>query len=528
MENPDINNKKEEPLSKDSSQITNSDVLNPKDSNNKKFGKNIGLDELTYSKNDHENEHDDHDPFTLEAGNSFRDKIGNIDKKGNRIWIYPTQPKGEFYNKRTIVSVILLAILFVNPFISVDGHPLFLFDILNRTFILFGVLFYPQDFHLFAMSLMALIFFTVLFTAIFGRIWCGWACPQTIFMEMVFRKIEYWIDGSAAEQKILDKQEMNGQKFIKRVSKYGIFYAISFIIANLLLSYIVGVEKLSVLVTDGPFAHNSLFTAVIAFSLVFFGVFSWFREQACIYVCPYGRLQSVLLDSNSIVVAYDYVRGEKREKFKKKRSEDAGDCIDCHKCVQVCPTGIDIRNGTQLECINCTACIDACDSVMTQIGKPTKLIKYASLEQIEKGAKFKFTPRLMFYTGILVILLSSLVYLLSNRTDIEATILRAKGVLFNVDSNGDINNLYTMKIFNKTYKDINFNIKTENIESDIQLIGGRPQVVKAGEMFEATFIMTIKTEALKADKNEVKIVILDENGNIIEDAKTNFMGPAKQ
>jgi len=498
---------------------------------NPNFGKSIDLSELKYqSPNDataggNSGEDGGEEPLTRKASDSFRDSVGNIDSKGNRIWIYPTKPKGDFYDKRTIVSIVLLAILFINPFISVNGHPFFLFDIFNRTFVLFGVLFYPQDFHLFAMALLAIIFFIVLFTAVFGRIWCGWACPQTIFMEMVFRKIEYWIDGNASEQKVLDKQPMNSQKLGKRVAKYSIFYAISFIIANLLFAYVVGVEKLSVLVTDGPMANSELFLGVMIFSFVFFGVFAWFREQACIYVCPYGRLQSVLLDSNSIVVAYDYIRGEKREKYKKKRSEDAGDCIDCHKCVDVCPTGIDIRNGTQLECINCTACIDACDKVMEQIGKPKKLIKFASLDQIEQGNKFKFTNRLKFYTVLLSVLLLSLVFLLSNRTEVEATILRAKGILFNIDGNGNVNNLFTMKIFNKTYKDINFTMKTSNIDSKIEIIGGKKQLIKAGEMFDATFIMTINKQLLKENKNEVTLEIKDQNGKVIENSKTIFMAP---
>lgn len=487
--------------------------------NEQKFGKSIQLDELSYKPQK---------LATLEKGNQYRDAVSNIDKKGNRIWIYPTQPKGDYYNKRTIVSIVLLAILFINPFISVGGHPLFLFNILDRTFIIFGVLFYPQDFHLFAMAFLAFVFFIVLFTSIFGRVWCGWACPQTIFMEMVFRKIEYWIDGGATEQKILDRQAMNPTKFKKRALKFTIFYLISFVIANLLLAYVVGIKTLSGLITEGPIANSGLFISVISFSIVFFSIFTWFREQACIYVCPYGRLQSVLLDENSIVVAYDHKRGEKREKFKKKQSEDAGDCIDCYKCVQVCPTGIDIRNGTQLECVNCTACMDACDAVMTQIGRPTQLIKYASIDQIEKGTEFKITPRIMVYTGILIALLATLVYLLSVRTDVEATILRAKGALYTVDTKGDYSNLFTMRITNKTYNDVKFDLKTNKYNGTFQIIGGQEQMVKAGEMYEATFILTIPKAEITQEKNNIKILVLGSNGEIIDEQQTIFMGPEKK
>ena len=313
--------------------------------------------------------------FDYEA---FRDTIGTVDEEGKRNWIYPKKPKGRFHNKRIIVSIVLLTLLFLGPFLRWNGEPMFLFNFLERKFIVFGVVFWPQDFHLFAFAMLSFMVFVVLFTVIFGRLWCGWACPQTIFMEMVFRKIEYWIEGDRAKQQKLNRSPWNKDKIVKKGTKWLIFYAISFLIANTLMAYLVGIDELSKLVTHAPAENWGKFVGVVVFSWIFFFIFAWFREQACIVVCPYGRLQSVMLGKDSLVVAYDFIRGEKRERVRKNKEREGGDCIDCSLCVQVCPTGIDIRNGTQMECVNCTACIDVCDDVMDKVGFERGLIRYAS------------------------------------------------------------------------------------------------------------------------------------------------------
>lgn len=230
--------------------------------------------------------------------------------------------------------------------------------------------------------------FIILFTVVFGRVWCGWACPQTIFMEMVFRKIEYWIEGDAAKQMKLKNMPWTAEKIFKRVLKYVIFMAISLLIAHTLMAYLIGVDKVIDIVTASPYEHWSGFLGMLFFTGIFFWVFSYFREQACIAVCPYGRLQGVLLNKDSMAVSYDFKRGEPRGKIKKGEiQEGQGDCIDCKLCVHVCPTGIDIRNGTQLECVNCTACMDACDEVMTKVNRPKGLIRIASYNGIVEGTK---------------------------------------------------------------------------------------------------------------------------------------------
>src|SRR5690606_5213797 len=305
---------------------------------------------------------------------SFRDKVATVDKSGKRVWIYPHKPSGKLFNARTILSVIYLIVFFALPFIKYNGQPIFLLNIIERKFILFGQIFWPQDFFIFGLGMVVFIVFIALFTLVFGRVFCGWACPQTIFMEMVFRKFEYWIEGDAPRQKMLNKAPWNTEKIVKKFSKWIIFWLISFLIANTFLAYIIGIDELKKIITEPVSEHMGGFTAIVIFTSVFFFVYAWFREQVCTAVCPYGRMQGVLLDRDSIVVAYDYVRGEPRAKFKKNKERTQGDCIDCFQCVKVCPTGIDIRNGTQLECVNCTACIDACNHMMEAVGLPTGLI----------------------------------------------------------------------------------------------------------------------------------------------------------
>ncbi|MBI5663394.1 MAG: cytochrome c oxidase accessory protein CcoG [Ignavibacterium album] len=463
-----------------------------------------------------------------EEHQEFRNHLATVTKEGKRKWIFPKKPSGRFYNARTIVSFFLLAFLIITPFIKVNGHQFLLLDFPNRHFILFGVPFGPHDFHLFVLAMISFVVFIVLFTVIFGRIFCGWACPQTIFMEMVFRKIEYWIEGDAIQQMKLKNAPWTTQKIFKKGLKHIIFFAISFFIANIFLSYIISMDKLIDIITDPPSQHLSGLFAITVFSGVFYFVFSYFREQACTLVCPYGRLQGVLLDQDSIVIAYDYKRGEPRGKLKKGDDfSNRGDCIDCHLCVDVCPTGIDIRNGIQLECVNCTACIDACDNVMDKIQRPRGLIRYASLRNIENKAKFKFTPRMMLYSVILFILLTILTILMINRTDFNVNILRTPGMLFQQQPDGKISNLYDLNLVNKTFEPTVIKLKLEKPSDGELKIIGTDLKLEPQQIVEAKFMILLPKSSISKMNTPVEIGVYDGDKQI-KKIKTSFLGPVEK
>ena len=461
---------------------------------------------------------------------AFRDTIGTIDEEGNRKYIYPKKPSGKFYDYRKWVSYFLLIILLVNPFIKINGNQFMMFNILERRFNIFSFPFWPQDFYLFVLFMVIGVVFIILFTVIFGRIFCGWICPQTIFMEMVFRRIEYWIEGDRGAQIRLEKQQWNAEKIRKRTAKWTIFLLISFLIANVFLAYLIGSDDLFRMIEEGPKNHSSTLISLLIFTAVFYFVFTWFREQVCIIACPYGRLQGVLLDKKSINVAYDFVRGEKeigRAKFNKQEDRAAtgkGDCIDCKQCVNVCPTGIDIRNGVQLECINCTACIDECDTIMNSVGLPKGLIRYASEDEIEQNSKFKFTARMKGYTAVLVILTGILMGLLFLRNDVEASILRLPGQLF--QHKGDnISNIYTFKIINKTNNDFNdIHFKLVGIKGTLKVVGKQDFKVPKQGMNGGTLFMEINKNLLESDKTKLKIDVYNGNEKI-ETSTTSFLSP---
>lgn len=472
--------------------------------------------------------------------NQFRDHLATVNEQGKRNWIYPKKPSGRYYKARNIVAVLLLAFFFSGPFITINGNPLLLINILERKFIIFGVAFWPQDLHLLVFGMLSFILFVVVFTAIFGRLWCGWACPQTIFMEMVFRRIEYWIEGDASDQIRLSRKPWNFEKIWKKSTKHSIFFGMAFVISNLFLAYIIGKDQLFQIITDPPSEHLAGLSAMIIFSGVFYGVFAFMREQVCHFVCPYGRMQSVMLDNNSVNVMYDYKRGETRASVKdryqlenrKATLEDLGfsadqsfgDCIDCFQCVKVCPMGIDIRNGTQLECVHCTACIDACDDVMDKIDRPRGLIRYSSENAIREEKQKIFTPRVAGYSSILLVLLTIFVTMLTLRPDTETSILREPGTLYQELPDNMYSNIYNLKVLNKTFEELDVEVRLEQPAGEIVSLGS-VESIQPQNSAEGRFLVKLSEEQLTGLQTELTFGIYS-GGERIETVSSGFLGPS--
>ncbi|MDI1322857.1 MAG: cytochrome c oxidase accessory protein CcoG [Algoriphagus sp.] len=457
---------------------------------------------------------------------SFRDALASVQDDGKRNWVYPKKVKGLFYKYRSYLSWVLLAILFAGPFIQAGGRPYMLFNIFERKFIIFGAAFWPQDTHLLIFLLLIFFVFIILFTVVFGRVWCGWACPQTLFMEMVFRKIEYLIEGDANQQRALNEQPWNTEKVIKKGIKLSVFVVISLMIGHLVMAYLIGVDRVIEIVSQPPSANMAGFVGLIAFSGIFMFVFSWFREQACIVVCPYGRLQGVFLDDNSINVMYDYVRGEPRGPIKKNQSENLGkgDCVDCSLCVQVCPTGIDIRNGTQMECVNCTACIDACDDVMLKVDRPKGLIRYASENSIKEGFQKLVTGRVKGYSVVLVLLVVAFVSLIVTREDLQGTITRFPGMTFQAREDGTVSNLYQITLINKTFEPQKVELLALAEGMKVEIIGEKEWILEPQTKFEGRFFLVRNQAEVKVNQEKVKVALIH-NREEIDQIKTNFMAP---
>lgn len=455
----------------------------------------------------------------------FRNQISTVTDDGKkRKWLYPKIVKGRLYRYRSVISYIFLTLLFAAPFLKLNGEQLVLLNVLERKFVFFGVIFWPQDFYLFVLALLSFIVFIVLFTVVFGRVFCGWVCPQTIFLEMVFRKIETWIEGDSNKQKKLDEAPISLEKAGKKTLKHALFLIISFLIANIFLSYLIGSSVLIKIITEPVSLHLSGFISLCVFTIAFYLVFSRMRELVCTVACPYGRLQGVLLDNQSIIVAYDYQRGEPRGKRTKATEQLTGDCIDCKLCVQVCPTGIDIRNGTQMECVNCTACIDACDMVMEKINRPLRLIGFKSEDEITHNRPFTLSKRIYGYAAILVLLLGTLTYLLASRSEVETTILRAGGTLYQLrDQDHTVSNLYNAELVNKSGRNIRFEIVPDLKDAHIQYIQDE-RTIRTGSSIKLTFFVILPQKAIREYKSPIGFKLMSA-GKQIDHFQTTFIAP---
>ena len=448
---------------------------------------------------------------------TFRDRPINIDDSGKRKWIYAKQPKGIWYTRRTIFAWICISFLVLAPIIKIHGTPLMLFDIANRKFALFGNIIWAQDTYILALVMLVIVVSVVLFTVVFGRLWCGWACPQTIFLEMIFRRIEYLFDGNYRNGR--KKQDISFKNIVKLICKHICFFITAILITNIILNWFIGPDLLFALFSEPIKQHLAGFVIMIGISIFYYWIYAFFREQVCTMVCPYGRMQGVLLDSNSISVIYDFKRGEPRG------AKASGDCINCGQCIAVCPTGIDIKNGSQLECTNCTACIDECNIVMKKIKKPGNLIRFDSYNGVTNGKKMIANARSYAYSIVLFVLLGILIIVVSKRTPVDSTILRVPGTIFQVD-NLSITNMYSMKIINKTNTDKHLTFKLKNQKNGTVQTSGNNNILEKYGSFETILIIKLNKNFLSQNTLDINVEICE--GNIVlQEKKLNFIGPFK-
>jgi cytochrome c oxidase accessory protein FixG len=383
-----------------------------------------------------------------------RESLGTIKDDGSRAFVHPHDVRGRFNLVRRGAFAVLIGIYAILPWIPVKGAPAVFLDIGNRRFHLFGQTFVSQDFWLVFFLVTGLGFLLFYLTALFGRIWCGYACPQTVFLDGVYRRVERWLEGDAFRRKRLDAAAWNLEKILRRGGKQVAFILISLIIAHLFIAYFVSISELYRMMGEAPVRNLTVFLWVFVTAGILYFNFAWFREQLCIIVCPYGRLQSALIDDDSIVIGYDEKRGEPRGRVS---DPNAGDCIDCFRCVNVCPTGIDIRHGLQMECIGCTACIDACDDVMHRLNRPPGLVRYDSMNGLAGRATRLVRPRTILYTILMLVGAGIFLFSLSQVSVFTASVTRMTGAPYYRHEEG-VRNHFNVRVINKAKNPAAFEI----------------------------------------------------------------------
>lgn len=447
--------------------------------------------------------------------------LPTLNEDGTRRWIRPKPAHGAYWRARRVVAVVLMVVFFLIPHLRMVGKPLILLDLPRRQFTLFGTTFLPTD-TLLLMLLLASILITIfLLTALFGRVWCGWACPQTVYMEFLFRPIERLVEGGRSGSLGLDKERRHLHP--RRLLKYAIYSVLALFLAHTFLAYFVGTEALAQWVRRSPADHPTSFFVMAGTAVAVFANFTYFREQTCMVACPYGRMQSVLLDRQSLIVAYDATRGEPRMKGK-VRPAGAGDCIDCGACVLTCPTGIDIRDGLQMECIHCTQCADACDDVMTRVGKPTGLIRYTSRELLEGHARHFVRPRTVLYPLALAIFLGGFAYTLATRAAADVTVLRGTGEPFTTQDDGRIANQVRVKIANRTDAAHDYRIEVGGASEGTVIVPQNPLRVEAGESAVTTLFILLPRDAFDDGEHPVTVRVGDGAG-FTTDIPYRLVGP---
>lgn len=440
--------------------------------------------------------------------------LSTLNEDGSRRWLRPKLSPGGFWRARRVVAYALMVLFFALPYLRVGGKPLVLLDVPRREFTLFGTTFLPTDTLLLMLLMVSIALGIFLLTALLGRVWCGWACPQTVYLEFLFRPIERWVEGGRSGSMGLDREHRNFHP--RRLLKYAIYLVLSLFLAHTFLAYFVGIEQLVQWVRRSPLEHPTSFLVMAGTTAMIFADFAWFREQTCIVACPYGRLQSVLLDRRSLIVGYDPNRGEPRMRGVKERAATAGDCIDCGACVQTCPTGIDIRDGLQMECIHCTQCADACDAIMDQVGTPRGLIRYTSQAALAGASQGLLRPRVVLYPAVMAVALGLLIFNLGTRVDTEVTLLRGIGAPFTREPTGMIINQVRVKLANRGQASREYQVSVAEGDPFRLVAPVNPVPVAAGHTVENSFFVVAPPTEFRAGARMVTIRITDAAGYLVE------------
>ena len=450
------------------------------------------------------------------------DTVTTINEDGSRFNIHPADVRGRFTRWRRIAALLLIGVYILLPWIPVNGYPAVFLDVLHRRFHLFGITLAAQDLWLLFFFLSGMAFLLFYITAFLGRVWCGWACPQTVFLEHVFRRIERFIEGDAPARRKLDAAPMTPPKLFKRVLKHGIFLILATIIAHIFLSFFISIPQLWEWIRTSPVEHWKAFFFIIITTLLLYGNFAWFREQLCIVICPYGRFQSALIDDDTLNVAYDYGRGNPPGSVK---NPEAGDCIDCRRCVQVCPTGIDIRDGVQLECIGCALCIDACDEVMEKMNYPKGLIRYTTENELEGKTSKLLRPRTFGYGAVLILMISAVIFTIATRVPAKMDVLRDRGALFSFNGEGRVENSYTVKIQNMSEVPQTFSLSVDGLE-DMRILTDTTVTVSSGENLSLPTVVDVPPEALVDTNNDIRFYAESQPDSLIKlETESRFVGP---
>lgn len=462
-------------------------------------------------------------PFELDP-----ERLASTDEHGNRVYIHPEDVKGKWKNRRKKFYWFLIILYLVLPWFQINGKPALQVDIFNREFTLMGFTLHGVEPILFFLMVASGIFFIGFVTSLFGRVWCGWACPQTVFIQSIFMKVEAFFEGKARERRELDKAPWTLNKILRRSGKWLVFLVIALHIAHTFIGYFVGPRELVRMTMQSPSENWGIFMAVMILTTIFLLDFGWFREQFCIIACPYGRMQSVLMDENSLVVSYDAKRGEPRRNPGVVEKGKEGDCINCYNCVKVCPTGIDIRRGTQLECIACTQCIDACDDIMTKLKRPTGLIRYSSENEINNRPRKVMTIRSGVYISVSITFICLFLYFLNASTNLNMVFLRSKApfrVMETPEMGRTVLNQFTLKLTHQGTKV--YNVEFETNSPDVKVVTNtNPTIVDVPEK-KIILFFRFPPKVLEGGLKKIMVNAIDtETRQVVSTKEVTLVGPA--